>query len=391
MTNTSETGTAQAGAAAAASPGRSKKTVAVFFGGVSSEHSVSCVSVVSVLRAIDRERFDVIAVGITRDGQWTLVDPETVDYGFAAGAPLPEVTPGESLVAFSPEAGSRELLELRDGRYRSVGVVDVVLPIIHGPFGEDGTLQGLFELAGVPYAGAGVFASAAGMDKEFMKLVFRHAGLEVGPFEVIGDRQWRRDPDAALARLEGLRYPLFVKPARAGSSQGITRVDSPEGLREAVETAREHDLKVIVEQGIAGREIEVAVLQGRGTDATRVSLPGEIAVDEAGSHSFYDFAAKYIENDAAQLSCPAVMPDEAIEEVRRLGVTAFEALDGEGLSRVDFFYTPDGRFVINEINTMPGFTPISMYPALWSKSGIDYPSLISELLDLALERPLGLR
>lgn len=368
-----------------------KRTVAVFFGGVSSEHSVSCVSVVSVLKAIDREQFTVIAIGITRQGQWTRVDPDTVDYAFVQDGPLPEVQPTSASVVFSPEAGSRELLELENGTYRSLGTVDVVLPIIHGPFGEDGTIQGLFECVGVPYVGAGVLASAVGMDKEFMKRMFQGCGLEVGPYAVIKDRQWRADADRALKTLDGLKYPLFVKPARGGSSQGITQVDSPEGLRAAIETAREHDLKVVVEQGIIGREIEVAVLQGRGTDATRASLPGEIAVEQQSDHTFYDFTAKYLDRTAADLSCPAELPEGAVDEVRGLAVRAFDALDGEGLSRVDFFYTPDGRFVINEINTLPGFTPISMYPALWAKSGVDYRSLVTELITLALERPLGLR
>ncbi|GAA1347824.1 D-alanine--D-alanine ligase family protein [Falsarthrobacter nasiphocae] len=368
-----------------------RRTVLVLFGGVSSEHSVSCVSAVSVLRAIDRSRFDVLAVGITRSGEWTLVDAEGLDYSFAPGAPLPEVRPGEDRVAFSPVAGSRELLLMRDGAYSSLGVVDVVFPILHGPWGEDGTVQGLLELVGVPYAGAGVLTSAAGMDKDFMKRLFLGAGLEVGPYAVITDKAWRRDPEAAIAGLEGLEYPLFVKPARAGSSQGITRVEDAGGLRAAIEEARNHDPKVVVEQGIRGREIEVAVLGGRGTEPTRASLPGEIAVDEAGAHNFYDFAAKYIENDAARLSCPAEMPVEAVEAVRALAIEAFDALDGEGLSRVDFFLTEDGRFVINEINTMPGFTPISMYPALWGRTGLTYPELVSELLDLALSRPVGLR
>ncbi|HEY4614408.1 MAG TPA: D-alanine--D-alanine ligase family protein, partial [Citricoccus sp.] len=273
----------------------------------------------------------------------------------------------------------------------SHGPVDVVFPLLHGPFGEDGTLQGLLEMANVPYVGPGVLASAVGMDKHFMKIAFRAAGLAVGPWETITDRQWRTDPDGALDRAEALGYPLFVKPARAGSSMGISRVTDREGLRTAVGVARELDPKVVIEAGIAGREIECAVLDGHGTEPPRASLPGEIVVhDGAQQHEFYDFQAKYQDDTAADLSCPADLPGHAIAEVQDLAVRAFEAVDAEGLSRVDFFYTPDGGFVINEINTMPGFTPISMYPAMWERSGLAYSELIDELISLAMERGTGL-
>ena len=248
----------------------------------------------------------------------------------------------------------------------------------------------MLETAGVSYVGSGIAASAMGMDKHFMKVVFESAGFKVGPYEVITNKQWLRDSDSALQRCERLEYPLFVKPARAGSSVGITKVDVPSELRDAIEVARREDPKVIVEQGIIGREIECGVLEGRGSTPSRASLPGEISVADNG-HTFYDFEAKYVDGAAAKLSCPAQLSDEATMQIRELAVKAFDAIDAEGLSRVDFFYTPEGEWIINEINTMPGFTPSSMYPQMWAKTGIDYRELIDELIALASERRIGLR
>ena len=364
--------------------------VAVLFGGRSSEHSVSCVTAAGVLEAIDRKKYDVVPIGIARNGQWSLVSDDPASWSLRS-ATLPEITPSDESVVLSSAAGGRELqAHSADSIPRSLGSVDVVLPLLHGPFGEDGTLQGLLEMADVRYVGAGVLASAVGMDKHYMKVVFASAGLKVGPYEVITDRQWVRDPQACLERAGALEFPLFVKPARAGSSMGITRVVDPSGLAAAIEAARVHDPKVVVEQGIVGREIEVAVLQGRGTADPRTSQPGEIAVRDGG-HEWYDFEAKYVDGAAAELSCPADLPEDVTAAVRALAGMAFEAVGAEGLSRVDFFYTPDGELVINEINTMPGFTPVSMYPQMWAKSGLQYTELIDELIALALERPTGLR
>ena len=273
----------------------------------------------------------------------------------------------------------------------ALGEVDVVFPLLHGPYGEDGTLQGMLELSDIRYVGSGVLASAAGMDKHYMKVVFAGAGLPVGPYTVITDAQWRRDRAAALDAVSALTFPVFVKPCRAGSSMGVAKVDSPEGVEAAVEAAREHDLKVIVEAGIVGREIECAVLQGRGLDAPRTSLPGEIVVESGHGHDFYDFEAKYLDEASVVLSCPADLPQGAADEVRRLAAASFEALACEGLARVDCFVTDGGSVVINEINTMPGFTPSSMYPRMWEESGMSYPELVDELIQLALERPVGLR
>lgn len=374
-----------------------KPRVLVLFGGQSSEHAVSCVTAAGVLNAIDDDRFEVVPVGITAAGQWVRPSQDPKAYSFSDGE-LPRVeAAGATVQLFSGAAGSTqrsaELLEIgADGAVSSLGEVDVVLPLLHGPFGEDGMVQGLLELAGLPYVGAGVLASAVGMDKHFMKIAFEAAGLKVGPYVTITARQWAEDPAGAVERVKGLRLPVFVKPARAGSSVGITRVQEWSQLEEAIAEAQKHDPKVVVEQGLAGREIECGVLGGRGTSRARASLCGEIVVhDGSQAHQFYDFTAKYTDASAADLSCPADLPEEVGEEIRRQAVIAFEALDAEGISRADFFYTEDGEVVINEVNTMPGFTPISMYPQMWKATGIGYRELITELLELALERPAGLR
>lgn len=368
-----------------------KPRVLVLFGGRSSEHAVSCVTAAGVLDAIDKDKYDVVPVGIAKNGQWSLVSSDPSQWSLRSSV-LPEVpTAAESVVLSTASGNAQELVATSTGQVpRSLGEVDVVLPLLHGPFGEDGTLQGLLEMADVRYVGAGVLASAVGMDKHYMKVVFSSAGLTVGPYEVITDRDWSRNRAACLERAAQLGFPVFVKPARAGSSMGISRASSPAELETAVEAARELDPKVIVEARIVGREIEVAVLQGHGTDDPRTSLPGEIAV-QPGEHEWYDFEAKYVDGSAAELSCPADLPPDVTDRVRALAARAFDALGTEGLSRVDFFYTPAGDLIINEINTMPGFTPISMYPQMWAKSGLTYTELIDELIALALERRTGLR
>ena len=362
--------------------------VLLLFGGRSSEHPISCVTAAGVLHAADRQRWDVVPVGVARSGLWSHDELDVASFRLD-GDVLPEVPEPEAPVSLRALPDGTVELTAADGS--SLGPVDVVFPLLHGPWGEDGTLQGMFESLGLPYVGCGVLASAVGMDKHFMKVAFQAAGLEVGPWETITARDWARDPEAALARAGALAYPLFVKPARAGSSFGITRVTEPGGLRAAVEEARRFDPKVVVEAGIVGREIECAVLDGHGSAAPRASLPGEIVVaHDEGETQFYDFESKYQDTGTTQLSCPAELPEEEIERLRALAIRAFEAVDGSGLGRCDFFFTPDGRWVVNEINTMPGFTPISMYPAMWERTGLSYDDLISELLDLALERGVGL-
>ena len=367
-----------------------KPRVAVLFGGRSSEHAVSCVTAAGVLGAINKDKYEVIPIGIAKTGQWVLAPAETAQWSLAASS-LPEVVPSPHTVTLAEIGGEHQLIVASPNQVpQELGAVDVVFPLLHGPFGEDGTIQGLLELSDTRYVGAGVLASAVGMDKHYMKVVFEAAGLRVGPYVAVTDRQWRRDPESVRKQVDLLGFPVFVKPARAGSSMGISKVDSLEDLDAAIEEARRHDLKLVIEAGIVGREIECAVLEGRGTDAPRTSMPGEISVS-GGTHEFYDFNAKYVDDDAAALSCPADIPADAISRVRELAAAAFDAVGAEGLSRVDFFYTPEGELIINEINTMPGFTPKSMYPQMWAASGLGYADLIDELIHLALHRKTGLR
>ncbi len=364
--------------------------VAILFGGRSSEHAVSCVTAAGVMGAIDTEKYDVVPIGIAKNGQWVLANGDVSAWSLSEGS-LPEVTAGSATVSLAHRDGAPALVVSEPSSVpRELGGVDVVFPLLHGPFGEDGTIQGLLELSDTRYVGAGVLASALGMDKHYMKVVFEAAGLTVGPYVAVTDRQWTMDPAAVRARVAALGFPVFVKPARAGSSMGITKVSAPEELDAAILAAREHDLKLVIEAGIVGREIECAVLEGRGGDAPRTSLPGEIALADH-AHAFYDFEAKYVQGDAVNLSCPADIPAPAIARIREQAALAFDAVGAEGLSRVDFFYTPAGDVIINEVNTMPGFTPSSMYPQMWAASGLAYPDLIDELLQLALHRKTGLR
>ncbi|KQX47522.1 MULTISPECIES: D-alanine--D-alanine ligase family protein [unclassified Streptomyces] len=370
-----------------------KPRVAVVFGGRSSEHAISVVTAGAVLSAIDRDKYDVLPIGITTDGRWALTAdaPERMaiaDRALPNVAELAESTEGGVVLSVDP--ANREVVLTEPGAVpRALGEVDVVFPMLHGPYGEDGTLQGLLELSGVPYVGAGVLASAVGQDKEYMKRVFVSFGLPVGPYEVVRPREWEQNPAAARKKIVEFAaehgWPLFVKPARGGSSMGITKVDDLSGLDEAIEEARRHDPKILVESLLRGREIECGVLEFE--DGPRASVPAEIP--PVTDHDFYDFEAKYI--DSASGIVPAPIGDEATAEIQRLAVAAYEAVSCEGLVRADFFLTEDGDFVINEINTMPGFTPISMYPRMWQESGVSYPELVDRLIQAALNRPTGLR
>jgi D-alanine-D-alanine ligase len=370
-----------------------KPRVAVVFGGRSSEHAISVVTAGAVLGAIDRDKYEVLPIGITADGRWALTadEPERMaieNRKLPSVSELADSQPGGVLLPLEP--GNREVTYHEQGSVpKALGEVDVVFPVLHGPYGEDGTLQGLLELSGVPYVGAGVLASAVGMDKEYMKRVFASFGLPVGPYVTIRPREWRTDPGAARKRIVDLAgehgWPLFVKPARAGSSMGITKVDGIGGLDEAVAEAQRHDPKVVVETLLSGREIECGVLEFE--DGPRASVPAEIP--PVSSHDFYDFEAKYI--DSASGIVPAPLTPEQTAQVQELAVQAFEAASCEGLVRADFFLTDDGGFVINEINTMPGFTPISMYPRMWQESGVSYAELVDRLIQAALRRETGLR
>jgi D-alanine-D-alanine ligase len=378
--------------------------VAVVFGGRSSEHAVSCLGAGHVLAALDRDRYEVVPVGIARDGRWILA-PDDPGRLAITGGELPSVeamaAPGTEIAARLDPA-TRGLVVTAPGDVpHSLGEVDVVLPLLHGAYGEDGTLQGLLEMAGARYAGAGVFASAAGMDKEYMKLIFAARGLPVGRYVVVRDRDWRQHetdgvPRAAatperkrvLDEIGELGWPVFVKPARGGSSIGTTRVPDPAGLEEAIEIAREHDPKVLVEAAVPGMEIECAVLEGASGGPPDASIPAQVLI--GGDAEFYDFQAKYLEADTA-MAIPPPIGSDAIEEVRRLACAAFDALSCESLARVDFFYTPQGRIVLNEINTMPGMTSASAFPLMWEATGLTRPQLWDRIIQTALRKRPGLR
>ncbi|SEQ85159.1 D-alanine--D-alanine ligase family protein [Microlunatus flavus] len=373
--------------------------VALVFGGVSSEHGVSCLTAAGVFSALDPERYEVLGVGITRSGRWVLVDDDTVRGLEVVDGHLPELSedaPDAVLMTHGP--GSR--LAVRDDvSYGGVdkhsalswlGPVDVALSLLHGPYGEDGTIQGLFEMMGTRYVGAGVLASAVGMDKHFMKLVLSASGLPVGPFVTITPAAWAHDRDACLDSVATLRLPVFVKPARGGSSLGISRVDDDADLVAAIEEAQRFDPKVVVEEGFVGaRELECGVLSDLDGGRPQASAVAEIRVHSASG--FYDFEAKYLPEEQVDLDVPALVDAAVADEVRALAVRTFEAVGCEGLARVDVFWTREGRVVVNEINTMPGFTAHSMFPRMWAASGLDYPALVDRLVALALARPVGLR
>jgi len=368
-----------------------KPRVAVVFGGRSSEHAISCVTAGSVLRALDTERYDVVPIGITQDGRWVLESDDPSRLAIGDGGKLPEVDGTRALVTLTQQEQASELVVHEPGAVpRLLGEVDVVLPLLHGPWGEDGTLQGLLEMAGVRYVGSGVLASAVGMDKHYMKVVLQSHGLPVLPYSVITPQGWQRDRTACVETVNALGYPVFVKPARGGSSIGISKVHGPDQLEAAVEEARRHDPKVVVEASAEGaREVECGVIQGFGDNASDASVVAEITI--AGDHEFYDFAAKYLPEEQTGITVPADLPPYVTERIQELSVSAFETLSCEGLARVDFFVLPDERVVVNEINTMPGFTPSSMFPRIWAESGLDYPALVDRLVQLALHRGTGLR
>lgn len=351
--------------------------VAVVFGGRSAEHEISCISARSVMDALDPGKFEVVPVGITRAGEWHLM-PGAPALPSETGR-MPEVTPDAgdgSGVSLAGEAASRELIAADGSR----APIDVVLPVLHGPMGEDGAVQGMFELAGVPYAGAGVLGSAIGMDKAIQKVLFAAAGLLVGPWEAVREPDWSEDPEGVAARVAALGFPVFTKPATLGSSVGITKVHDESELDEAMAEAFRFARKAVVEQAIVGaREIECAVL---GNDDPVASVCGEIVPI---GHEFYDYASKYLDEEGARLIIPAEIDPEVQSRVQRMAVTAFQAVECWGMARVDFFLRGHELFV-NEINTIPGFTSISMYPKLWQASGLAYGDLIERLIDLAVER-----
>jgi D-alanine-D-alanine ligase len=364
--------------------------VAVVFGGRSSEHAISCVTAGSVLKALDRDKYDVIPVGIAPDGRWVLEADDPDRHAIKGPDQLPSVDADRAPVALT-RTGSGAGLVVSDPAAppRELGDVDVVFPLLHGPWGEDGTIQGMLEMAGVRYVGAGVLASAVGMDKAYLKILLAAAGLPVLPSLTVTEREWAHDPAAVRARVAGLGRPTFVKPARGGSSIGIAKVHDDGELGAAIEGALRHDPKVLVEVSAEGaREVECGVLEtlDGGVETT---APAEIRV--TGDHEFFDFEAKYLPEEATELDVPADLPDATASEVRVLAERAFRAVGCEGLARVDFFLMPDGSLIVNELNTMPGFTPLSMFPRMWAASGLDYPALVDRLVALAMQRGTGLR
>jgi D-alanine-D-alanine ligase len=353
---------------------RRRRRIALVFGGRSAEHEVSVVSAGSVLRALGPDRYDVLTIGIDKEGRWHRLDalPAAAD---PDALPAVDDAGGRS-VALSKESGDAALVDDTGGREP----IDVVFPLLHGPFGEDGTIQGMLELAGVPYVGAGVLGSAVGMDKAIQKVLFRDAGLAVAPLEVVREPEWDRDPEGVHRRAVRLGYPVFVKPAAMGSSVGITKVKDPGGLDPAMEDAFGYGRKALIERAMEdAREIEIAVL---GNDDPETSVAGEIVP----SHEFYDYEAKYLDEHGAALLIPAELEDGTLKQLQEMAVTAFRAVEAAGMARVDFFLMPDGTAYLNEINTIPGFTKISMYPRLWEASGLSYPGLVDRLVELAIER-----
>lgn len=371
--------------------GARRPRVAVVFGGRSSEHAISCVTAGSVLAALDPAKYDVVPIGIARDGRWVLESGDPERLAITGPDALPEVDAGRPVLSIRHDAADGSLTVHDPGAVPTLQSLDVVFPVLHGPFGEDGTLQGLLEIADVRYVGSGVTASAVGMDKHFMKVALEAAGLPVLPWVVVPASRWRTDAVGVREEVAALGYPVFVKPARGGSSIGISKVRSAEELDDAVAEAQRWDPKVIVESyaGDGAREVECGVLGTLGDEPAEASVVAEIVVDD--EHDFYDFEAKYLPEQATELAVPADLDPEVADEIQRLSVSAFEALDCEGLARVDFFLLADGSLVINEINTMPGFTPTSMFPRMWAASGLEYADLVDRLVRLALERPTGLR
>ena len=354
-----------------------QQRLGVIFGGRTGEHEVSVVSAQHVMAAADRERFQVAPIGVTRTGAW--LTPEETEVALAHPGELYQKTLDLLPAADSPCAkGEGEGLLARPQVLAVLGQVDVAFPLIHGPYGEDGTLQGLLEMADVAYVGAGVAASAIGLDKALMKAIFAQAGLPVVEHRVVLASRWQAEPRAVAREMEALGYPLFVKPANGGSSVGISKVRSREDLDDAVALALRYDRKLVVERALKPREIECAVL---GNDEPQASPLGEIVY----AREFYDYEAKYLD-PSTQLIAPASLPVETADRIREMALRAYKAMDCAGMARVDFFLLPDGQVFIDEANTIPGFTPISMFPRLWQLAGLSYPELISRLVDLALER-----
>jgi D-alanine-D-alanine ligase len=358
-----------------------KTRVAVVFGGRSTEHAISAVSAGSILGALDPDEYEVVPIGITRSGQWVLTSGDPAQLAIADRR-LPEITAADGTAVVLPADPTERGLVVLDPSEgpRVLSEVDVVFPALHGKYGEDGTIQGLLEMAGIPYVGANVFASAAAMDKEFTKKLAAAEGIPVGPYAVL-----RAGVSLSGADRERLGLPVFVKPSRAGSSIGISKVTDWADLDEAVALARQTDPKVLVEAALVGREIECGVLEGEAGGAPEASLLSEIHMDDV---EWYDFETKYL--DGSRYSIPAPLDEATTRKIQEYSLQTFTALDCAGLARVDFFLTEDGEIFLNEINTMPGMTPNSMFPRMWAATGLEYPKVVDRLIRIALRRGTGL-
>jgi len=359
-----------------------KLRVAVLFGGRSAEHEISLLSARFVVESLDRDKYEPVLVGIDKSGRWLLQD-EALLLNAARDPRLVKLNQAMPGVLLAPHpSGEGNGLQRVDATSGAPLGVDVIFPVLHGPMGEDGTVQGLFELSGLPYVGAGVLGSAVGMDKDVMKRLLLQAGLPVLPYETLRRNEWQTSPDEVLARLVRLGFPQFVKPANLGSSVGVSRAKSPAELNAALEHAFEFDDKLVIEAGLDHpREVECAVLGG---DAPRASIPGEITIDHPDG--YYSYAAKYVDGSGVNTRIPADLTPEQITTVQGLALATFRTLECDGLARVDLFLDKTGAWYVNEINTLPGFTAISMFPKLWQASGVPPAELMTLLIDDALRR-----
>ena len=359
-----------------------KIRIGVLFGGQSGEHEVSIVSARAVMDGLDREKYEVVPIGITKDGRWLVGGDSLAALEAAADPKLLPASGQPSAVSRQPSEAELAVAEmsLPTADWRLQAGIDVVFPVLHGPMGEDGTVQGLLELAGVPYVGCGVLASAVGLDKAMTKAAIAAAGLPQVPWLLVRRADWRADGAAVVEQVEAaLRYPVFVKPANMGSSVGITKATDRATLEQGLAEAAHYDRRIVVEQGVSAREIEISVL---GNDEVAASVPGEVVP----SNEWYDYEAKYLGGES-QILIPAPVTPELAEQVRLLAVRAFKAIDGAGLARVDFLLDKDShQLYINEVNTMPGFTSVSMYAKMWEASGLPYARLLDRLIELAIER-----
>lgn len=347
-----------------------KIRVAIVAGGQSSEHPISCISASGVLAAIDKSKFEPILIGITQSGTW--IDMRESDF-----------IKGSDGLSYVPEQGAKLVVDvhgIKDSKGNNLGI-DLVFPLLHGAYGEDGTIQGLFEMAGIAYVGSGVLASAVAMDKSFAKPIYADFGLKVADGITIHKDNWNKSKDLEIAKIRALGFPIFIKPARSGSSRGTSKVKDESAISAALEDAFNYDPRVLVEAAVVGREIECAVLQI--DSVATASVLGEVRVHPP--HEFYDFDAKYIDGSTT-FDIPANLPEPIASAISQAAITAFEALGCEGLARVDFFLSEDSQIIINELNTMPGFTPTSVFPALWQKTGKSYSQIITILLESALSR-----